>query len=168
MANQLRGLKQLASPISASGKGVEFENDIQALFLLTMLVDGELPFLRNNEIESLLFQAKWKEHDTDDLVIFSKQRQTGIEQKLLIQIKLSVTFTESDVQFCETIANAWSDFNNANFDKENDTILLITGPLSKIDIDNARSLFDDVLAFDSAKDFFDRIALPKLCTKKCE
>lgn len=162
MANQLRGLKQLASPISTSGKGVEFENDIQALFLLTMLVDGELPFLRNNEIESLLFQAKWKGHDTDDLVIFSKQRQTGIEQKLLIQIKLSVTFTESDVQFCETIANAWSDFNNANFDKENDTILLITGPLSKIDIDNARSLFDDVLAFDSAKDFFDRIALPKL------
>ncbi|MBP5436602.1 MAG: hypothetical protein J6Y30_01330 [Treponema sp.] len=162
MANQLRGLKQLASPISTSGKGVEFENDIQALFLLTMLVDGELPFLRNNEIESLLFQAKWKEHDTDDLVIFSKQRQTGIEQKLLIQIKLSVTFTESDVQFCETIANAWSDFNNDNFDKENDTILLITGPLSKIDIDNARSLFDDVLAFDSAKDFFDRIALPKL------
>lgn len=157
MANQSNGLKQLASPYLTGGGGFNFENEIQSLFVLTMLVDGELPFLNNNEIDSLLFQAKREGYNIDDLVVYSTQKTTGIKQKLLIQIKHSVAFTESDKDFSETIKNAWADFNSDKFNKETDSIILITGPISKDNIDNARWIFDNAPFSDSYIDYFTKI-----------
>lgn len=157
MADQSNGLKQLASPYLTGGGGFNFENEIQSLFVLTMLVDGELPFIKNNEINSIIFQAKREGYNIDDLVVCSSQKTNGIEQKLLIQIKHSVAFTESNKDFSETIKNAWADFNGCKFNKGTDSILLITGPLSKDNIDNARWIFDNATFSDSHIDYFTRV-----------
>jgi len=129
--------KQLSNPMSTGGLGSHFENRIQTSFAILMLTGGVLPYLCPWPIVKIKLQGKYQGFETDDLIIYTEQPNTGKQARLLGQIKHFLNITKSDKEFGEVIQAAWNDFNNKNiFNEEVDIIALICGPLSATDTSN--------------------------------
>ena len=120
-------ISKISNAFSTGGGGVNFEQRIQALFLLSLVIEGFCPVV-NEQTKRVCFQAKHLGFNVDDLVIYTYRDR--IEGKLLIQIKHSITVTKNDRIFQEVISAAWSDFSKENFDKRNDRIALATAQIS--------------------------------------
>ena len=86
-------ISKISNAFSTGGGGVNFEQQIQAMFLLSLLVEGFCPAM-NEQTKRVCFQAKHLGYDVDDLVVFTYRDQT--EGKMLCQIKHSITVTEKD------------------------------------------------------------------------
>lgn len=118
---------KISNAFSTGGGGVNFEQQIQAMFLLSLLIDGFCPAM-NEQTKRVCFQAKRLGYDIDDLAVFTYRNQD--EGKLLCQIKHSITATKNNKVFQEVICAAWNDFNKKDFDKERDQIALVTAQIS--------------------------------------
>ena len=116
-------ISKISAPFSTGNGGGNFEQQIQAMFLLLLLIDGFCPVM-NEKIKRVCFQAKHLGYDVDDIAVFTYRNNTG--GKLLCQIKHSVEATEKDNTFREVICAAWSDFCKDYFDQDNDKIALMT------------------------------------------
>ncbi len=112
-------ISRISNAFTTGGGGVNFEQQIQAMFLLSLLVDGFCPAM-NESTKRVCFQAKHLGYDVDDLVVFTFRNRN--EGKMLCQVKHSITATSKNHTFQEVISAAWSDFNKDTFDKENDQI----------------------------------------------
>lgn len=146
--------KEISSPFSTGGGGAQFEAHVHASFVVLMLADGFVPCLSALPIKKIKFQGKIDGHQTDDVIIFMEKPDGGQKQKLMGQIKHSVSFTASDTIFCDVINAAWKDFNNNTvFTKRQDAIALITGPLSGTDIDGARWILEWARSCETAEEF---------------
>ena len=150
-------ISKISNAFSVGGGGVNFEQQVQAMFLLSLLVDGFCPAM-NEPTKRVCFQAKHLGYDVDDLVVFTYRNQT--EGKLLCQIKHSLTATEKDKTFQNVICAAWSDFNRDDFDKENDKIALVTAQISFKAQQALRFLHANAVGSADERDFFHRINLP--------
>ena len=151
-------LKKLSNPYSTGGGGVHFEANVQASFAVLMLTCGFAPCLPNHPIKKIKFQGKYAGYETDDLIVFVNNDRNNDERKLLGQIKHSIGITKNDKQFKEVIQAAWNDYNNVNlFARDKDILALITGPLSKTDIDHARTILEWARHSDSSREFFDKV-----------
>lgn len=115
-------VSKISNAFSTGGGGVNFEQKVQAMFLLSLLVDGFCPAM-NEQTKSVWFQAKMR-YDVDDLAVFTYRGQA--EGKLLCQIKHSITISETNQTFEEVITASWSDFQKDKFDRDNDRIALVT------------------------------------------
>ena len=104
-------VSKISNAFSTGGGGVNFEQKVQAMFLLSLLVDGFCPAM-NEQTKSVWFQAKMR-YDVDDLAVFTYRGQA--EGKLLCQIKHSITISETNQTFQEVITAAWSDFQKDKF-----------------------------------------------------
>ena len=120
----------LSNSFSTGGGGYDFEHRVQAAFLLGLLVDGFSPIL-NLRIVALDFQAKRLGYHMDDLVVHCDG--FGEETKLLCQAKHGVTIGNNPT-FQEVISAAWVAFNQSNFNKNKDKLVLITGLIPKADV----------------------------------
>ncbi|PLR80075.1 hypothetical protein CVD25_22530 [Bacillus canaveralius] len=159
--------KEQSNPISTGGGGVNFENKVQALFLISMLSKSYMPFLPNIEIEKIKLQGKYDGYDTDDFIVFGKNLSTHKEQKILGQIKNFISISASNDVFKEVIQAAWNDFNNKSlFNKDEDTIVLVTGPLSKTDIKNTRVILEWARCSENETEFIDKVNKPKFSSKE--
>ena len=116
-------VSRLSDAFSVGGGGVNFEQRVQAMFLLSLLVDGFCPAMEERT-KRVCFQAKCIGYDVDDLAVFTYRGQS--EGKMLCQIKHSITISEKDSVFQKVICAAWSDFNKEQFDREHDKIALVT------------------------------------------
>ena len=136
--------KQLSNPFSTGSGGASFEHAVQAKFVTLMLTGGFAPCLQPWKIVEINFQAKVDDYDTDDLVVIVENpNNPNDRQRLLGQVKHSISITERDSVFGEVIQAAWADFNNSDvFTQEKDVIALITGPISKTDIEGVRTLLE--------------------------
>ena len=105
-------ISKISNAFATGGGGVNFEQQIQAMFLLSLLVDGFCPAM-NEPTKRVCFQAKHLGFDVDDLVVFTFRNKN--EGKLLCQMKHSITATSNDSTFREVISAAWSDFNKDTF-----------------------------------------------------
>ena len=76
---------ELSNSFTTGSGGANFERRIQAIFVLTLLVDGFSPIL-GTPIERIEFQAKHLGYDIDDLVVISSKGE-----KLLCQMKHSLS-----------------------------------------------------------------------------
>ena len=150
-------ISKLSNAFSTGGGGVNFEQSIQALFLLSLLVDGFCPAM-NEKTKRVCFQTKHLGFDVDDLAVFTYRGLT--EGKMLCQIKHSITATASDKAFREFIYAAWSDFNKKEFDREFDKIALITAQISIEAQKSLRFLHAQAIAAIDEKDFIERINMP--------
>lgn len=92
-------VSKISNAFSTGGGGVNFEQQVQAMFLLSLLVDGFCPAM-NEQTKSVWFQAKMR-YDVDDLAVFTYRGQA--EGKLLCQIKHSITISETNQTFQEVI-----------------------------------------------------------------
>ena len=139
MANK----KNLSNPFSTGGGGVHFEAHVQASFVALMLTGGNAPCLPCWPIVEIKLQGKIEGFDTDDLIVVVENPTSKEKQKLLGQIKHSISITQGSAIFGEVIQAAWNDFNNPEvFTRKNDVIALITGPLSSTDTHNVKWLLN--------------------------
>ena len=154
--------KQLSSPISTGGLGIHFENRVQASFTVLLLTDGHAPSLPPWPIKKIKLQGKYQGFETDDLIVFSQQKDSSKVAKLIGQIKHTISITKSSTLFEEVIVSAWKDFNNDTlFSEETDIIALICGPISAKDTDGVRNLINCAMHSENSKDFIDRIEKAK-------
>ena len=103
---------KLSNPFSVGGGGVHFEADIQASFVVLMLTGGYAPCLPCWPIVEIKLQGKLDGFDTDDLIAFVENKDTGERRMLLCQVKLTIRVTKNDETFAHVIQAAWDDFNN--------------------------------------------------------
>ena len=167
MSSNTSDLKQISNPFSTGSGGASFEHAVQAKFVTLMLTGGFSPCLQPWKIVEINFQAKVDDYNTDDLVVtVENPNNPNDKQRLLGQIKHSISITEKDSVFGEVIQAAWADFNNPGiFTKEKDVIALITGPISKTDIEGARTLLEQARYTKDVQEFSRHIDQAKFCSK---
>lgn len=152
---------QLSSASSTGGLGNNFENRVQASFVVLMLADSFAPCLPLWPINKIKFQGKYQGYDTDDLIVFAKEDSNKVV-KLIGQIKHSIKINNSNKEFKKVIQSAWKDFNNKDiFTEGKDIIALICGPLSATDTDGVRAMLRQADHATDSEDFVRRIGLAK-------
>lgn len=135
-------IKQVSPPFSTGGGGINFENKVQASFLVLLLTRSFCPSLPPWPVKSLQLQARHKGFNIDDFIVEVDDGKEGISAKLLCQVKHEISITDSDTSFAEVMAAAWRDFTNDQlFNTKFDRIALITGPLNSTDLE-VRELLD--------------------------
>lgn len=150
-------ISKISNAFSTGGGGVNFEQQIQAMFLLSLLIDGFCPAM-NEQTKKVHFQAKHLGYDVDDLVVITYRNQS--EGKMACQIKHSITATEKDKTFQEVICAAWNDFNKEDFDRDRDRIALVTAQISNKAQQSLRFLHAEAIGSIDAEVFKERIDMP--------
>ncbi|MGB2784815.1 hypothetical protein [Psychrobacter sp.] len=130
--------KQISNPFSTGSGGASFEHSIQAKFVTLMLTGGYAPCLLPWPIKEIKLQGKIAGYHTDDVIVtVENPSNSNDSRRFLGQIKHSISITENSSVFEEVIQSAWDDFNDASaFTKGKDIIALVTGPISKTDVDS--------------------------------
>src|SRR6266567_7821625 len=147
---------QLSNPFSTGGGGPNFETRVQAAFITLMLTGRVSPCLPSWPITRLKLQGSYAGFTTDDFILYAKDPHSPNEARLLAQIKHEISFTETDETLSKVIAAAWNDFNDPTvFTAGVDAIALITGPLSAMDINHVRVLFEWARCSQSEIEFLD-------------
>lgn len=150
-------ISKISNAFSTGAGGHNFEHQIQAMFLLSLLIDGFCPAM-NEKTKRINFQAKHLGYDIDDLVVFTYRNQ--YEGKLLCQIKHSITATKKNSVFQEVICAAWNDYNKDCFNKDCDRIALVTAQISNKAQRGLRFLHEQANASVDELEFIRRINLP--------
>jgi hypothetical protein len=104
---------EISNPFSVGGGGPFFEAKVQASFLLPLLIAGRVPCLPSGSVKSVRLQAKQAGFHTDDVFV-TMRTDSDTEHRLLAQIKHHAAITASDGEFYDSLASAWSDFNNSS------------------------------------------------------
>ena len=68
-------ISKISNAFSTGGGGVNFEQRIQAMFLLSLLIDGFCPAMKE-QTKRVCFQAKRLGFDVDDLAVFTYRNNT--------------------------------------------------------------------------------------------
>ena len=144
---------KLSNAFSTGGGGEHFENHVQAVFLLALLIDGFAPVI-DNPISKIEFQGRKNDYEVDDLVIYSEGPTSIV--RLHCQIKHSIQISAHNDIFQSVITAAWNDY------KENpdDKLALVTGLLSKSTMDTLRYIHDQAIHSSDENGFMHRIELP--------
>lgn len=154
MPRDSKKIAQLSNAFSAGNGGVNFERRIQAVFVLTLLIDGFSPILKL-PVQKIDFQAKHLGYDTDDLIVTAANPYGTA--KLLCQMKHNLSITTNNPIFQEVLNAAWNDFCKDNFDPSRDKIALITGFIAKESIHALRYIHDQAMAVSDAESYMNRI-----------
>lgn len=148
-------LKEQSNPFSTGGGGVNFETRVQASFLVAFLAGTPVPCMPTSaRITEVGFQSKYKGVHTDDIHVQAKD-VSGQLYRLYVQIKHEITVSDAlDSIFSEVVFAAWQDFNSPDFDASCDSIALVTGPLTKVDVANTIPVLEWARYSSSAEEFF--------------
>ena len=161
--------KRLSNSFSTGGGGGHFEAHIQSSFIALMLTGGYAPCLPSWPIKEVKLQGKIDGYETDDLIVFVENIQTGEIQKLLGQVKHSISVTKGSTVFGEVIHAAWCDFNNLSiFNQGKDVLALITGPISTIDQQNVQWLLHHAKHTKNSIEFFRDVKQANFSPAKAE
>ncbi|MFZ2358081.1 MAG: hypothetical protein WA040_01940 [Anaerolineae bacterium] len=161
--------RQLSNSFSTGGGGGHFEAHLQASFVVLMLTGGHAPCLPCWPIVKIKLQGRIEGFDTDDLIVFVENGDTGETRKLLGQVKHSVSITQSDTVFGEVIQAAWNDFNNPTvFTRGKDVIALITGPLSATDTHNVQWILGQARHTSGVDEFYRNVEQANFSPPKSE
>ena len=157
----------IPSPLSTGGAGNNYENFVQSLFVLHMIIEKGICCFPDCTIQKIAIQGRYAGYQTDDCILFLLNTGTRTDHKLLLQIKKNVTITESDEWFKESIQAAWKDFNNDEiFNKLKDRIALVTSHLTKTDQNDVRTCLAWARHSVTAADFFQKVNTVGSATKK--
>lgn len=125
-----------SNPFSTGGGGVNYEISVQTYFTASMLLEWKIINLKAERVEKIKLQGRYDGYDTDDCIIFGDNGN-----KMLCQIKHSISITKNNTILKEVIKSAWNDFNNSElFNIQNDCIDIIVSSLSKVDIESLKTI----------------------------
>ena len=151
------------SVFSMGSGGATYEHNVQAAYVLAMLLKIETPLVAMGKISEVAFQTTSKGYATDDLLV-EVDLGSGSKKKILGQIKYNVALTEANETFNEVIIAFWKDFNNTAFDKSIDRLLLVKSNLTSNDKKHFNVLLDWASTHNNEVDFYkevERIAIKK-------
>ncbi len=152
--------KQISNPFSTGGGGVNFQNKVQASFVVLMLTGGFAPCFPDCVINKIQLQGRHSGHNTDDLIVFTERQGDGQRKKLLCNVKRSISITKKNPIFRQVIQDAWNDFINPKILKRGqDSIALVTGPLSATDTVDVREILDWARACENSGEFVTNVGL---------
>lgn len=127
---------EISNPFSTGGGGANYEVDVQTYFVASMILGWKIMNLKADKVEKIKLQGRYEGYDTDDCIIFGDNGN-----KMLCQIKHSISINNSDDVFKDVIKAAWNDFtNNKIFNINNDCISIIVSGLSKVDIESLKTI----------------------------
>jgi len=150
-----------ASVFQTGGGGFDYENYVQASFLLQMMINGMIPSFPNGSISEIGFQNKNKGYQTDDL--FLKIEEDNTTKRIISQIKYNIPISSKSEVFVEVIKAFWEDFNNTSlFDRQHDKMFLIKSSLTNNDKNNIVYLCQIASKQSNSQDFFSEINRTKI------
>ena len=159
--------KRISNPFSTGSGGAFFENQVQSSFVIIMLSEGCVPCLENTKINKILLQGKYQGFNVDDMIIYLEDSESKKQHKMLCQIKHTVDITKTNLEFKDVIKAAWTDFQNVEvFNKDKDYIALITGPLSKVDINDTRIILEWAHYSRDSQEYFQKIYTTHFSSKR--
>jgi hypothetical protein len=97
-----------SSVSSTGGLDTNFEQYIQAAFLIGLLTGGAMPCIPNARVVKLNFQTTYLGYATDDLLV-TAQSEVGQQHQLLLQIKHNLTLSAADEEFSIFLENVLSE-----------------------------------------------------------
>ena len=157
----------VCAPFSSGQGGAYFENEIQTLFAALMLAKTEIKWFPGCLIEKIKFQTKGDGYKTDDMLVICKERETGRERKMLAEITHVVNVTRSDPKFGKVVKNAWGDYKNSDlFTPRSDVLVLIGGPIGKVDIAHTLTVLEWAKTTRSAEAYFRKVKSNASCREK--
>lgn len=119
-----------SSVSSTGGLGTNFEQHIQAAFLIGLLTGGATPCIPDARVVKLNFQTTKLGYATDDLLV-TAQSETGLQHRLLLQIKHNLTLSASDGEFEKVLKQFWEDYQaSARFDPILDRLVIVKSGLN--------------------------------------
>ena len=151
--NSIEHRAEISNPFSTGGGGVSYEVDVQTYFVASMILGWRILNLKADRVEKIKLQGRYEGYDTDDCIIFGDNGN-----KMLCQIKHSISITNSDTNIKDVIKGAWNDFNNDKlFDITNDSINVIVSSLTKKDIDSIRTINAWANSCENENEFINKI-----------
>lgn len=148
---------EVSNPFSSGGGGVNYEISVQTFFAASMILGWKIINLKAEKIEKIKLQGRYEGYDTDDCIIFGDNGN-----KMLCQIKHSISITKSDTVLKDAIKGAWNDFNNDElFNMENDCIDIIVSGLSKTDIESLKTINAWANSCENEEEFINKIYTSK-------
>ncbi len=105
---------KIAAPAATGGAGPQFEARVGAFYVLPLLAGGEPRGLPGATVRSVAFQQRVADHPLDDVVVKAINRD-GSPATLEIQVKRSLTFTASDMEFRDVVGQIWEAAQKPDF-----------------------------------------------------
>jgi len=136
------GPAKATSPASSGPAGSEFEAQVGASYLLSMIVGGEPFGLPGTVIDSIEFQRAGEGHPLDDVIVHSHDFQ-GNTAVLEVQVKRSISFSPSDEVFKSVVAQMVEAARKSGFWDSKHQLAVATARTSR-KIDGA---YQDVLSW---------------------
>lgn len=135
-------MQTLSNVYSQGGGGTSYEFEVQTAFMAYFLAGGIVPGLFDSQIQTIRFQSSSLGYRTDDLYLECFNSH-GTRQRVLLQVKHEMPFTERNDIFAKTLKGAWADFNNTTlFDQQTDRIYFIKSRLSTDEKKHFKTLCD--------------------------
>ena len=107
-------LPQVAPPAATGNAGPQFEGKVGAFYLLSLLIGSEPRGLPGAITRTVAFQQRGSGRPLDDVVIQAVNAD-GSLATLEIQAKRSLTFTASDSEFKDVVAQMWAAAQKGEF-----------------------------------------------------
>jgi hypothetical protein len=107
-------LPQVAPPAATGNAGSQFEGEVGAFYLLSLLVGGEPRGLPGAIARTVAFQQRGSGRPLDDVVI-QAVNVDGSPATLEFQVKRTLTFTASDTEFKDVVAQMWAAAQKSEF-----------------------------------------------------
>ena len=104
----------IASPAATGNAGPQFEAKVGAFYLLALISSAEPRGLPGATIRTVEFQQRGSGRPLDDVIVHATNAD-GSPAVLEIQAKRSLTFTASDVEFEDVVAQMWEAAQKAEF-----------------------------------------------------
>jgi energy-coupling factor transporter ATP-binding protein EcfA2 len=97
---------QIAPPAATGNAGPQFEADVGAFYLLSLLSEGEPRGLPGATTRTIEFQRRGSGHPLDDIIVKALNAD-GSAAVLEIQAKRTLMFTASDKEFKDVVSQMW-------------------------------------------------------------
>jgi hypothetical protein len=105
---------KIAPPTATGNAGPQFEEKVGAFYLLALLSGGEPRGLPGATIQTVRFQQRAAGRPLDDVVVQACNAD-GSSAILEIQAKRTLTFTASDDEFSDVVAQMWQAAQKSEF-----------------------------------------------------
>jgi hypothetical protein len=105
---------QVAAPAATGNAGPQFEGKVGAFYLLALLSSSEPRGLPGATIRTVEFQQRGSGRPLDDVIVTATNAD-GSAAILEIQAKRSPTFTASDKEFTDVVAQMWEAAQKSEF-----------------------------------------------------
>ena len=106
---------QAAPPAATGNAGAQFEAKVGAFYLLSLLSNGEPRGLPGATLRTVAFQQRGSGRPLDDVVVQATNAD-GSDAVLEIQAKRTLTFTPSDSEFKDVVAQMWKAAQKGEFE----------------------------------------------------